>query len=177
MTVQEKIYEIERPHPNLLKLYLLRCLAFFPAFFISFPVLFFRYYTLRYSFDEEGVSMKWGILFSREINLTYSRIQDIHVHAGLMQRWFRLADLKIQTASGSADAEMVIEGLPEYDMIRDYLYTRMRGYKAPEAKTETGKISSSIPQDNNEIIRLLGEITEELKKTREVLDTQAHFKS
>ena len=39
----------------------------------------FRYHTMRYRFDAEGVSMSWGILFRREVLLNYSRIQDIHL--------------------------------------------------------------------------------------------------
>jgi len=173
MTIQEKIFSIEKPASNLLKLYFLRSIIILPLFPITFAVLFCRYYTLRYSFDEEGISMKWGLLFRREINLTYSRIQDIHVHAGLLQRWLGLADLKIQTASGSAEAEMVIEGFYEYAEIRDFVYTKMRGYKVPQNKE--GKMEESIvkssSEGNDEIVNLLTQITEELKKTRDALES------
>jgi membrane protein YdbS with pleckstrin-like domain len=172
MTIQEKIFSIEKPSPNLLKLYFLRSLIVFPLFPITFAVLYCRYYTLRYNFDEEGINMKWGLLFRREINLTYSRIQDIHVHAGLIQRWLGLADLKIQTASGSADAEMVIEGLHEYSEIRDFIYTKMRGYQIPANKENI--VSETSPhqiKENDKVIELLNQITEELKKTREALES------
>ena len=160
------IFSIERPHPNLLKLYFIRSLLVLPLFPIVFPPLFFRYHTLRYHFDEEGIGMRWGILFRREINLTYSRIQDIHVHAGLLQRWLGLADLKIQTASGNAAAEMVIEGLLEYEALRDYLYTKMRGYKRPggAASSEAGAESSE------DAVAILRDIAEEIRKTREALE-------
>ena len=80
-TSDEAIFAIERPHPKLLRLYLLRSLLSGPAIFITLPVLLFRYQTLRYHFDDEGIAMKWGVLFRREITLTYARIQDIHLHA------------------------------------------------------------------------------------------------
>ena len=69
----------------------------------------FKYRTLRYRFDDEGISMAWGMLFRREINLTYRRIQDIHVTRNLFQRWMGLAKVPIQTASGSTGATMTIE--------------------------------------------------------------------
>jgi len=50
--------------------------------------------------------MKVGILFRREVNLTYARIQDIHLRSGLIQRWLRLANVQIQTASGSSGPEL-----------------------------------------------------------------------
>jgi putative membrane protein len=159
------IFSIERPHPNLLKLYFIRSLLVLPLFPIVFPPLFFRYHTLRYHFDEEGIGMRWGILFRREINLTYSRIQDIHVHAGLLQRWLGLADLKIQTASGSAAAEMVIEGVLEYEALRDYLYTKMRGYREPAGDAATPAADAS-----EDALAILKDIADEIRKTREALE-------
>jgi membrane protein YdbS with pleckstrin-like domain len=122
------IASIERPHPKLWTLYLVRALLTGPALVVVLPVLYFRYHTLRYRFDEQGVHMRWGILFRREVNLTYRRIQDIHLRSGLLQRWLGLADVLVQTAAGSATAEMTIEGLPQFETIRDFLYQRMRGH-------------------------------------------------
>lgn len=170
MKQQELIFSLERPHPNLLKLYFIRSLIVFPLFLITFPYLFFRYHTLRYKFDNEGISMRWGILFRREINLTYSRIQDIHVHSGLLQRWLKLGDLKIQTASGSASAEMVIEGLLEFEQIRDFLYTRMRGYKQLGKVDARAVNAENAPAENDQVIILLNEIAEEIRKTRKALE-------
>ncbi|MBE0617209.1 MAG: PH domain-containing protein, partial [Proteobacteria bacterium] len=52
----EAIFAIERPHPKLFTLYVLRSILSGPLIFVVFPVLFFRYHTLRYRFDAEGVS-------------------------------------------------------------------------------------------------------------------------
>jgi putative membrane protein len=43
----------------------------------------------------------------------------------------RPSDIQIQTASGSSDAEAVIEGVLEYESLRDFLYSKMRGSKQP----------------------------------------------
>jgi putative membrane protein len=71
--------------------------------------------------------MQWGVLFRKEISLTYSRIQDIHLSSNFVERWLGLAKIQVQTASGSASAEMTIEGLREFGAVRDFLYGRMRG--------------------------------------------------
>src|SRR5689334_13919847 len=128
--IPEKILSIDRPQEVLWKYYIIRAVLTGPGLIVALPYLFFRYHTLRYRFDAEGIHMKVGILFRREINLTYSRIQDIHLRSGLIQRWLGLADVQIQTASGSAGPELVIEGFKEYEAIRDFLYTRMRGYQS-----------------------------------------------
>jgi putative membrane protein len=120
---------VERPDRSLLWYYVVISLLSGPAFPIAFLPLFFKYETLRYRFDEHGVSMCWGILFRREVYLTYRRIQDIHLTRNLLQRWMGLATVAVQTASGSATPEMSIEGIPQADELRDYLYTQMRGAK------------------------------------------------
>src|SRR5258708_136876 len=121
----ENIRALERPHPALWTYYVIISIFTGPAIIATLPYLFFRYHTLRYRFDAEGIHMKVGILFRREINLTYARIQDIHLRSGIIQRWLGLANVQIQTASGSSSAEMVIEGFNEYESIRDFLYSNM----------------------------------------------------
>src|SRR4051812_17895814 len=127
--VPENILRLERPHPALWTYYVIISICTGPGIIASLPYLYFRYHTLRYSFDAEGIHMKVGILFRRELNLTYARIQDIHVRSGILQRWLGLANVQIQTASGSSGPELVIEGFREFEAIRDFLYTRMRGYQ------------------------------------------------
>lgn len=120
---------ITRPAPVLMQYYAVVSLFALIAFPIVLLVQWFKYETLKYKFDEDGISMSWGILFRHETNLTYRRIQDIHVTRNILQRWMGLATVGIQTASGSATPEMQIEGVPEYEALRDYLYAKMRGAK------------------------------------------------
>jgi putative membrane protein len=125
---QETVSKIERPDPSLMTYYTLICVLTGPLFPIFIVPSWFRYHTMRYRFDADGVSMRWGILFRREINLTYSRIQDIHLTSNLIERWLGLARVQIQTASGSSAAEMTIEGIKEFEVLRDFLYSKMRGH-------------------------------------------------
>lgn len=166
-----KIFSIKKPSNRLLKLYLINSLITGPLFFIVFPPLLFKYLTLQYNFNEDGVSMSWGILFKREVNLTYYRIQDIHLYSGVVHRWLGLADIKIQTASGSADAEMTIEGLTQFEEIRKFLYSKMRG--SHEKKPEPDNISKNSKMQSselNEIKSLLQNTVTELKEARKNLE-------
>ncbi|MEO7317780.1 MAG: PH domain-containing protein [Chthoniobacteraceae bacterium] len=162
------IFGLERPQPALWKLYIIRIILSGPAFFVTLPLLYFRYHTLRYRFDSEGIHMKVGILFRREVNVTYARIQDIHLSSGFIQRWLGLADVQIQTASGTAGAELTIEGFKEYEAIRDFLYSRMRG-----AREKTTQHPSPLPQTGDEAVALLLAIRDELRQTRELLQTRS----
>jgi len=136
------ILAIRRPSPRLLTYYILRSLVTGPLFPILIIPQYFRYHTMHYRFEAEGIAMGWGILFRREIVLNYSRIQDIHLSSNLLERWLGLARIQIQTASGSAQAEMTLEGLVEFEAVRDFLYDRMRGIKdAAQGQAATGAAS------------------------------------
>lgn len=164
----EKIFALKTPDPALWTLYVIRAVLTGPGIIFALPYLYFRYHTLRYTFDEEGIHMRVGILFRREVNLTYARIQDIHLRSGLIQRWLGLADIQIQTASGSADAELVIEGFTKYETIRDFLYTRMRGYHAA-TKPHEAKTAIATADPHPEMVSLLLTIRDELRQIREAI--------
>lgn len=183
--VPEGILALERPDRALFTYYLISAFLSGPLIFFILPYLYFRFHTLRYRFDAEGIHMKVGLLFRREINLTYARIQDIHLRSGVLQRWLGLANVDIQTASGSTGAELVIEGFKNYEAIRDFLYTRMRGYQSQRdmAKTAGALSRQSFATPNSlkvepgataleqkpELISLLEGIRDELRRTREII--------
>ena len=172
-----EIFSLERPDPSLWTLYKWRALLTGPGLIILLPLFFFRYRTLRYRFDEEGVHMRVGIMFRREVNLTYARIQDIHLQSGVLQRWLGLADIQIQTASGSAGAELVIEGFKEFEAIRDFLYTRMRGARGEAingaaAPQPAGTLGAPVASADAEAVTLLLNIRDELRRTRELLEAR-----
>lgn len=130
-----------RPTSRLMVYYALQSLLAGPFFVVPLTVLFFKYHTLRYLFDEEGVSMRWGVLFRREVSLTYARIQDLHLVSNIFERWLGLGRIQVQTASGSAKAEMTLEGLPDFESLRDRLYTRMRGAESGSDKAVAGAVT------------------------------------
>jgi putative membrane protein len=176
------IHRIERPHPNLWKYYILCCLMVFPLAPILLPIHWFRYHSMRYRFTAEGVSMSWGVLFRRQILLNYARIQDIHLQSNLVERWLGLGRLLIQTASGSSTAEMTIEGLQEFEAVRDFLYSQMRGVKdhahATESRAREHPAAATAPPpisstSDAELVGILREIAAEVRSLRESVEHQA----
>lgn len=138
--------QIQRPHSRLMRYYLFCALLSGPAFPITLLALWMRYATLRYKFDEDGISTSYGVFFRRETNLTFRRIQDIHLTYNLLQRWMGLAKISLQTAAGSAQAEMTIEGVLEAEPLRDYLYARMRGARDEIAPADSIATASLVQQ-------------------------------
>lgn len=159
---------ITRPDPALRTYYIIICaltVAGFP--FVILPALF-KYYTLKYHFDDKGVSMSWGVLFHRQIYLTYRRIQDIHVNRNIIHRWLGLAAVAIQTAAGSSSAEMTVEGIRNPEVLRDFLYAKMRGARPEEdAQSATPSAEAGAPESSDDqALALLREIRDELRRVR-----------
>jgi putative membrane protein len=169
----ERVTALERPHRNLFAYYALQSLFLGPFFFLALVPLYFKYHTLRYRFDEQGVSMRWGILFRREISLNYARIQDIHLASNFVERWLGLARVQVQTASGSAGAELTIEGLQEFQEVRDFLYNRMRGARRLGGARAASSVSAAGPASaaaGDEVAAALRDVAAELRAVRSLLE-------
>lgn len=153
---------ITRPAPSLMRYYILCSLIAGPFFPIVLIPLLCKYLTLRYRFEDSGIAMQWGVLFRKEIYLTHRRIQDIHLTRNIVQRWFGLATVAVQTASGSATPEMSIEGILEANELRDHLYSKMRG-----ARTKGADEDPIEEADGDEALTLLTEIRDSMRKIAE----------
>ena len=169
-----RIQAIERPDPALFKYYVLACLVFPPLFPILILPAYFRYHTMRYKFSDDGISMSWGILFRRQTIVNYARIQDIHLRSNIVERWLGLARILIQTASGSQSAELTIEGIKEFELLRDFLYARMRGVKDTKGSTPVqatvGTGTGAGTRAGDELTAALRDAVRELRAVRELLE-------
>ena len=158
--LEVRVHAIVRPQPSLLTYYALTSLALLCAAPLALVPLYFRYHTLWYRFTDQGVSMGYGILFRRELQLTYARMQDIHLSQNILERWLGIGTLTVQTAGSGDGVNLRIVGVTDVEAIRDYLYARMRGVR-------TEKPADS-PHD-----ALLVEIRDELKAAAAALATRA----
>ena len=164
MSKDQEFLSLTRPDSKLLTWYFIQSI---PTLGIGLPFLYFRYRTLEYKFDDKGIHMRWGILFRREINLTYQRIQDIQVRSNVVQRWLGLANVEVQTASGSASAEMTLEGILDPDGLRDFLYRQSKGEDHETVEQDEAEDPTS------EVTELLGQMAADLKSIRESLQKNA----
>jgi putative membrane protein len=156
-----------RPSEALLNYYLIVSLFglfLFPFIYLSYYI---RYRTLWYSFDDDGVRMGWGLFWKREINLTYRRIQDIHVTRNIIERRMGLAKVAVQTASGSSSAEATFEGILDPEGLRDYLYLKMRGAKGERPPTGAQSGPADEPDEALAALRDIAESMRTLVKQRE----------
>lgn len=159
--LEKRVHLITRPEPALLWMYLLSSCALLCAAPFAFVPLYFRYHTLWYRFEGSGVSTGYGILFRREMQLTYARMQDIHLSQNILERWLGIGTVTIQTAGSGTAGNLSIVGVRDFNAIRDYLYAKMRGIRAEVHEA---------PADSTE--RLLVDIRDALTQATKALSTK-----
>jgi putative membrane protein len=161
---------ITRPDERLMTYYLIVAILTFVAFPVTLVALYIKYRTLQYRFDDEGVWRRQGLLWRREVNVAYRRIQDIHLTNGLIQRWLGLATVSIQTAAGSATPEVTIEGVLEAEALRDFLYMKMRGVReGAHTGSEVVRGSVVAAQTGDETLAILTDIRDSLGRLEDRL--------
>lgn len=167
------ILAITRPHPSLLRYYLLGALFWGPLFLIPLVIGILRYRTLRYQFNDEGVTMSWGGFTHHEVSLAYSRIQDIHLRSNLLERWLGLARIEVQTAGGGTRPELTLEGLREYEHIRGFLYERARREETAHASgSQPARLEAGQAHDDSDLASALREVTTELRLIRQLIEAE-----
>ncbi len=154
------IAAIERPSSKLWPYYFCVAVLTGVGFPVTVIVLYFKYHTMRYRFDGEGIRMSWGILFRQETVVNYARIQDIHLTSNFIERWLGIARIVVQTASGSSMGNLTLEGLTNCEEMRDFLYSRMRGAKEVHAH----------PASEQGLAEILTQIAGEVRALREAVE-------
>lgn len=160
---QEVEPEVNRPDPALLTYYILCSFMSFIGVVFVLPAMWVRYSTLRYQLEPTGIRMQVGWMFRREVVVAFRRIQDIQISSNLVQRWLGISSVSIQTASGNAMPEIVIEGVREPERVRDWLYSRMRGAGQRRITDENAKSNSTDSVSREELLQVLREIRDSLK--------------
>jgi putative membrane protein len=164
---------ITRPNPRLMTYYVIVSVCSLVAFPVTLLTLFVRFRTMRFRFDDEGVWRSQGLLWKREVNVAYRRIQDIQLTNGIIQRWLGLSTVSIQTAAGSATPEVTIEGVLEAEALRDYLYTKMRGVRdGGQGRRPANGTTDTADDDaaDREVLALLADIRDSLRRVEARLE-------
>ena len=156
-------------------------LIFFPMLFftpiialgISIPILAVlifviywiqKYYdTMTYKLTENEMTWRRGVWFKKTGVVPYNRITNIDIAQGPISRMLGIASLKIQTAgysapaSGLGSAEIRIEGMEQFEELRELVMEFVRGKKPVAVETYE-------EEDTN--LKIL----DELVKIRELLE-------
>ncbi|MFZ2653275.1 MAG: PH domain-containing protein [Victivallales bacterium] len=107
---------------------------------ISFIMLRLDYEMRWYKITDRSLRIREGVVFVREMTLTFANIQNISISQGPIQRYFGIADLKVETAGGGAVAQPdhnaqsqlfsmhvgIFRGIDNHDEVRDTMLARLK---------------------------------------------------
>ncbi|MEN8817225.1 MAG: PH domain-containing protein [Nonlabens sp.] len=100
-------------------------LLFLTVIFLSYKEYFVRGYVLR----EQDITYRKGWLFHSQITVPFNRIQHTEINHGPVDRLFKLCELDIFTAGGSA-SDLSISGLDPADAakLKEYISGKLSNY-------------------------------------------------
>ncbi len=92
-----------------------------------------------YVVTDRSLRIREGVVNVREMTITFANIQNIEVQQGPLQRLFRIADLRVDTAGGSGAPDpsanggslhtALFRGIDNADEIKTLIQHRLRGLK------------------------------------------------
>jgi uncharacterized membrane protein YdbT with pleckstrin-like domain len=67
---------------------------------ISYTILRLDYEMRWYKISDRSLRIREGVVHVKELSMTFANIQNISISQGPIQRFFKIADLKVETAGG-----------------------------------------------------------------------------
>jgi len=160
---------------------IVRSLVMFSAglFVACIPVTYFLQrlnYEMRwYIVTDRSLRIRTGVLWLREMTMTFANIQGIRVNANPIERWLGLANVEVESAGGggphthgatSSGHLAKFEGLDNAELIRDLLVDRLRAYR------DSGLGEKPVQAGEPPALSAAREVLEETKALRKALSSQ-----
>jgi len=123
---------------------------------------------LEYSIDSDGVKMKGGVVWKKHVTVPYSKITNVDITRGPLQRYYNIGTIHIQTAGAAGKqgerAELKLSGIRELDKVREVIIENIRGLDSPAGNRK--KSSTEEPAGADTIFK---DILNELKNIKGIL--------
>lgn len=113
------------------------------ALLFAFVSGLLHWITFRYSLHEGELTIKQGFFVKKTRYIRQERVQSIDVSAGVIQRLFKLVKVKIETAGGGGEPELLLQAITKEEamMLRSQL---LQGKKGKEVVVEESVLDEDI---------------------------------
>ena len=126
------------------------------------------YRQLEYTIDEDAVRGNKGVFWKKRVNVPFTKITNVDITQGPLQRYFKVGTIHIQTAGVSgaqgSPAELKLEGIRDLEGVKDSIMERVRAFTLSKV-VEAG--DKAVEKSDPEV---LGLILKELRAVREALE-------
>jgi membrane protein YdbS with pleckstrin-like domain len=127
------------------------------------------YGTADYRFTDDEIDYRRGVFFQQKTTVPYNRITNVDASQGPVQRLVNAGSVGIHTAGfgGQTGAELTIDGVSDYEEIKDQVLAKVRGRPA---KATEGDDPADVPVTPGGRNGESDEVVSELRRIRELLE-------
>src|SRR5262245_41069623 len=105
---------------------------------VAYVGLHLRYDTTWYVLTDRSLRIRRGIWVIRETTITFENVQNVEIAQGPVQRYFGIADVRVQTAGGVSTKSShggertstghlgILQGLDNAEAVRDLILDRVK---------------------------------------------------
>jgi hypothetical protein len=126
------------------------------------------YKSLEYVIDSDSVKMKKGVFWKKRVTVPFTKITNLDVTQGPVQRVFDIGTIHVQTAGAGgpqgAQAELKLLGVRDLDEVKDTIMERVRGYTI----LRPDEVKEKVVDESD--LEIFGRMLKELTAIREVLE-------
>jgi membrane protein YdbS with pleckstrin-like domain len=119
------------------------------------------YRSLEYVIDHDSIKAKNGVFWKRNVTIPFSKVTNVDVTQGPLQRKFGLGTIHVQTAGAGGQqgsvAELRLYGIKDFDRLKDVIFLHISAYTGRGASQQAA--GPSTRSDSEILGDILGEIT------------------
>jgi membrane protein YdbS with pleckstrin-like domain len=143
------------------------------VFVASIPITYFLQrlnYEMRwYIVTDRSLRIRSGVVWLREMTMTFANIQEIRVTANPIERLLGLANVEVRSAGGGMEASSghvgKFQGVDNAEAIRDLIVERLRVYR------DSGLGEKTVEAREPPALAAAGEVLRETRALRDVFAT------
>ena len=123
---------------------------------------------LEYTIDEDGVKMSGGVVWKKHVTVPYSKITNVDITRGPLQRYYKIGTIHVQTAGSGGKqgekAELKLAGVRDLEKIREVIIENIKGIDY------SGVVKRKTVKESHGEGRIFEEMLGELKDIKKLLE-------
>ena len=123
---------------------------------------------LEYTIDDDGVKMKGGVVWKKYVTVPYSKITNVDITRGPLQRLFNIGTIHVQTAGAAGKqgekAELKLAGIRDLEKVREVIIENIKDLNYPVSGRLKKELLSGGETVSKDILNELRDIKDILKE-------------
>jgi len=123
---------------------------------------------LEYTIDDDGVKMNGGVVWKKFVTVPYSKITNVDITRGPLQRLYNIGTIHVQTAGAAGKqgekAELKLAGIRDLEKVREVIIENIKDLNYPGSSRMKKELPSGEDTVAKDILNELRDIKDILRK-------------